>query len=153
MFLEGCECGKTILFKFSFSEIWYSLSEFTSRKIVNIWQIKQVWTRAKKFEVAQIHLLCDFFAAVAFVDEGVEVELWFCYLCVLSPSLRSADAFPVVACLPPKNSVCEPEQRNDSMTWTFLANHNLALKIKELTRESPRKIVRGAVGYVFERTK
>ena len=29
------------------------------------------------------------------------------------PSLRSADAFPVVASLPPKNSVCEPEQQND----------------------------------------
>ena len=28
-------------------------------------------------------------------------------------SLRSADAFPVVASLPPKNSVCEPEQQND----------------------------------------
>ena len=28
-------------------------------------------------------------------------------------SLRSADAFPVVASLPPKNSVCEPERQND----------------------------------------
>ena len=28
-------------------------------------------------------------------------------------SLRSADAFPVIASLPPKNSVCEPEQQND----------------------------------------
>ena len=28
-------------------------------------------------------------------------------------SLRSADAFPVVASLPPKNSVCEPERLND----------------------------------------
>ena len=28
-------------------------------------------------------------------------------------SLRSADTFPVVASLPPKNSVCEPEQQND----------------------------------------
>ena len=28
-------------------------------------------------------------------------------------SLRSADVFPVVASLPPKNNVCEPEQQND----------------------------------------
>ena len=76
---------QSFLFKFSFSEIWYSLSEFNSRKIANIWQIKQDWIRAKKFEVAQINLLCDSFAAVAFVDEGVEVELWFCYLCILGP--------------------------------------------------------------------
>ena len=28
-------------------------------------------------------------------------------------SLRTADAFPVVASLPPKNNVCEPERQND----------------------------------------
>ena len=28
-------------------------------------------------------------------------------------SLRTADAFPVAASLPPKNSVCEPERQND----------------------------------------
>ena len=28
-------------------------------------------------------------------------------------ALRTADAFPVVASLPPKNSVCEPERQND----------------------------------------
>ena len=28
-------------------------------------------------------------------------------------SLRTADAFPVVASLPPKYSVCEPERQND----------------------------------------
>ena len=28
-------------------------------------------------------------------------------------SLRTADAFSVVASLPPKNSVCEPERQND----------------------------------------
>ena len=28
-------------------------------------------------------------------------------------SLRTADAFPAVASLPPKNSVCEPERQND----------------------------------------
>ena len=32
---------------------------------------------------------------------------------IISHSLRSADAFPVVASLPPKNSVCEPEWQND----------------------------------------
>ena len=44
----------------------------------------------------------------------------------------------------------EPERQND-FPWrkTFLANHGLADIIKELTRETSRKIVRG--GYV-ERT-
>ena len=28
-------------------------------------------------------------------------------------SLRTAGAFPVVASLPPKNSVCEPQRQND----------------------------------------
>ena len=44
----------------------------------------------------------------------------------------------------------EPERQND-FPWrkTFLANHGLAHIIKELTRETSRKIVRG--GYV-ERT-
>ena len=31
----------------------------------------------------------------------------------LGGSLRTADAFPVVASLPLKNSVCEPERQND----------------------------------------
>ena len=29
------------------------------------------------------------------------------------PSLRTADEFSVVASLPPKNNVCEPERQND----------------------------------------
>ena len=33
--------------------------------------------------------------------------------CLWVASLRSADVFPVVASLPPKNNVCEPEQQND----------------------------------------
>ena len=32
---------------------------------------------------------------------------------VASFGLRTADAFPVVASLPPKNSICEPELQND----------------------------------------
>ena len=28
-------------------------------------------------------------------------------------SLRTEEAFPVIASLPPKNSVCEPEREND----------------------------------------
>ena len=32
---------------------------------------------------------------------------------MLLHSLRTADLFPVVASLPPKNNVCEPEQQND----------------------------------------
>ena len=31
----------------------------------------------------------------------------------LTISLRTVDAFPVVASLPPKNSVCEPKRQND----------------------------------------
>ena len=31
----------------------------------------------------------------------------------IGDSLRTADAFPVVASLPPKNSICEPERQND----------------------------------------
>ena len=41
------------------------------------------------------------------------------------PSLRTEDAFPVVASLPPKNSVCESERQNDfrdvkpfALMWT-----------------------------------
>ena len=32
-------------------------------------------------------------------------------------SLRTADAFPVVASLPPKNSVCEPDRQNDFLLF------------------------------------
>ena len=66
-------------------------------------------------------------------------------------SLRSAGVFPVITSLPPKNNVCEPEQPKDFRdVELFLANHNLALKIKELTGETSRKIVRGAVRYVYK---
>ena len=44
-------------------------------------------------------------------------------------SLRSADAFPVVASLPPKNSVCEPERLNDFRdvrTFVFLLTNQNA---------------------------
>jgi len=44
-------------------------------------------------------------------------------------SLRSADAFPVVASLPPKNSVCEPERLNDFRdvrTFVFLLTNENA---------------------------
>ena len=47
--------------------------------------------------------------AVAFFIIMINIFSSFC----LSGSLRTADAFPVVASLPPKNSVCEPEQQND----------------------------------------
>ena len=59
-------------------------------------------------------------------------------------SLQTADVFPVVASLPPKNNVCE------WFRWrkAFLANHSLALKIKEQTGETSRKIVRS--GYVYK---
>ena len=39
-------------------------------------------------------------------------------------SLRTADAFPVVASLPPKNSVCEPERQNDSAITLVLRLHS-----------------------------
>ena len=35
------------------------------------------------------------------------------HICLYLISLRTADAFPVVASLPPKNSVCEFERQND----------------------------------------
>ena len=64
-------------------------------------------------------------------------------------SLRTADVFPVVASLPPKNNVCESEQRNDFRdVKPFQPITVLALKTKELTRETSRKIVRGE--YVFK---
>ena len=50
---------------------------------------------------------------------------------------------------PAENNVCEPERQNDFCdVELFLANHSLALKIKELIRETPRKIVRD--GYVYK---
>ena len=50
--------------------------------------------------------------------EDLVFGFWYCDLSDVdsSPaksSLRTADAFPVVASLPPKNNVCEPERQND----------------------------------------
>ena len=59
------------------------------------------------------------------------------------------DVFPVVASLYPKSNVCEPDWPNDFCDVGH--NHpdnSLALKIKELTRETSRKIVPG--GYVYK---
>ena len=65
-------------------------------------------------------------------------------------SLRTADIFPVIASLPPKYNVCEPEQQNNFHDEkTFTANHSLALKIKELTCETSCKTMRS--GYVTKR--
>ena len=44
---------------------------------------------------------------------GNERHLWNVHKRPVVCSLRTADAFPVVASLPPKNSVCEPERQND----------------------------------------
>ena len=55
-------------------------------------------------------------------------------------SLRTADVFPVVASLR-KITSASPSSK------TFVANHSLAVKIKEPTRETSRKNVRG--GHVY----
>ena len=58
-------------FLFSLSEQWYScLShfEFDTRKIRQDFQFERDGIRAKKFEAARIHFLCDVFAAIGVVD-------------------------------------------------------------------------------------
>ena len=66
---------------------------------------------------------------------------------LLTDSLQTADKFPVVASLPLKNSLDLRTQVAKSFPWrkTF---HDLALKIKEVTHKTSRKIVRG--GYVYK---
>ena len=57
------------------------------------------------FQIPLIYM-CDFPSAIS--------DLNYCSTCIyLRHSLRTADAFPVIASLPPKNSVCEPERQND----------------------------------------
>ena len=48
-------------------------------------------------------------------------------------SLQTADMFPVVASLPPKHNVWTQVTKRFPLCKTFVANHSLALKIKELT--------------------
>ena len=52
---------------FSFPEIWYSPSEFNSKKFAYIWRIKQDGISVIKFEATQIQFLSDVFLAVTFV--------------------------------------------------------------------------------------
>ena len=76
--------------------------------------------------------------AVAFFIIMINIFSSFC----LSGSLRTADAFPVVASLPPKNSVCEPEQQNDFRDVKLFVLM-LAYQIKGYTaRVTPRDLAR-----------
>ena len=79
---------------------------------------------------------------------------WTWQICTCSAlfcSLRSADVFPVVTHSPSEKWRLRTRAAK-RFPWrrTSLVNHKLALKIKELTRETSRKIVRGAVGYVYK---
>ena len=61
----------------------------------------------------------------------------------LKSSLQTADAFPVVASLPPKNSVCEPGRQNDFRDVKpfvlMLANQ---IKGHNTARVTPRDLAR-----------
>ena len=52
-------------------------------------------------------------------------------------SLRTADAFPVVASLPPKNSVCELERQND-----FHDVKSIVLMLANQIKVTPRDLAR-----------
>ena len=52
---------------FSFPELWYSPSEFNSKKFANIWRIIRDGISTIKFQVARIHFLSGVFVAVAVV--------------------------------------------------------------------------------------
>ena len=47
-------------------------------------------------------------------------------------SLRTADAFPVVASLPPKNSVCDLELQNDVTSFLFLFTRPMKLSDRKM---------------------
>ena len=64
-------------------------------------------------------------------------------ICLPRCSLRTADAIPVVTSLPPEIlRLRTREAKRFPWRKVFLADQGLARKIKELTRETSRKIVR-----------
>ena len=58
-FCEGREHKTTTFFLPSFPELWYSLLEFNSRKIANIWRVEQDGISEIQFEAARLHFLSD----------------------------------------------------------------------------------------------
>ena len=55
------------------------------------------------------------------------------------PSLRTADVFPVVASLPPKNNVCEPERQNNIRdVKAFVSSLANQIKRQNTARVTPR---------------
>ena len=58
--------------------------------------------------------------------------------------MRTADVLPVVASLPPKNNVCEPERQNDfsdlQLFVFMLANQ---IKGQNTARVTPRDVAAG----------
>ena len=59
------------------------------------------------------------------------------------PSLRTADVFPVVASLPPKNNVCQPERQNDIRdVKAFVSSLTNQIKGQNTARVTPRDITR-----------
>ena len=64
-FCRGWKDKTTLLF--FYSELWYSLLEFNSKKIANLWRIKRDGISAIKFQAARIHFLSDVFVVVAVV--------------------------------------------------------------------------------------
>ena len=98
------------------------------------------------------------------VQAGVKVHLEFCcrlitltpktlfpkcrqYRNFLSqPSLRTADVFPVVASLPPKHNVCEPERQNNIReVKAFVSSLANQIKGQNTARVTPRDIARWRV--------
>ena len=66
--------------------------------------------------------------------------------CLSQPSLRTADAVPVVSSLPPKNNVCEPERQNDIRdVKAFVSSLANQIKGQSTARVTPRDIARWRV--------
>ena len=57
------------------------------------------------------------------------------------PNMRTADVFPVVASLPPKNNVCEPQRQNDIRdVKAFVSSLANQIKGQNTARVTPRDI-------------
>ena len=73
-FCRGREHKTTTCFFFFWTLLQLFRIQLQKKKIVNIWRIESVGISAIKFEVARIHILTDFFLAVAVV---VALALYF----------------------------------------------------------------------------
>ena len=65
-----------------------------------------------------IYRFIDF---IVFIKDRVLLTAKYRFFC----SLRTADAFPVVVSLPPRNSVCEPERQNDFRDVNLMLAHQI----------------------------